>query len=152
MPQFMKFWRPKKKEKKVIPRSTSRAHAKKEYSESIVCFSFGCVLHFLIWYVHPFICSGNYCHYPQPLYITNKHSLKFPSPLNSCCTTFAMSQEHCRQVTHIFRGITLWCSVVLHLSGDNSLNPGPLATNIRVCLLNDRSLRYIALAFNDNIP
>ena len=63
------------------------------------------------------------------------------SSLDSCNIAFVVLQAHCRQVTHCFRNVSPWWSIILILSGDISLNPGPSARNIKACHLNVRSLR-----------
>ena len=83
----------------------------------------------------------------------------FPSPkiihssllssLDSCNIAFVALQAHCRQVTHCFRNVNPWWSIILILSGDISLNPGPSARNIKACQLNVHSLRNKKSAFSD---
>ena len=43
-------------------------------------------------------------------------------------------------MTHCFRNVNPWWSIILILSGDISLNPGPWVRNFKACLLNARSL------------
>ena len=71
------------------------------------------------------------------------------SSLDSCNIAFVALQAHCRQVTHCFRNVNPWWSIILILSGDISLNPGPSARNIKACNLNVRSLRNKTSAFSD---
>ena len=71
------------------------------------------------------------------------------SSLDSCNIAFVALQAHCRQVTHCFRNVNPWWSIILILSGDISLNPGPSARNIEACHLNVRSLRNKTSAFSD---
>ena len=71
------------------------------------------------------------------------------SSLDSCNIAFVALQAHCRQVTHCFRNVNPWWSIILILSGDISLNPGPSARNIKACHLNVRSLRNKTSAFSD---
>ena len=71
------------------------------------------------------------------------------SSLDSCNIAFVAPQAHCRQVTHCFRNVNPWWSIILILSGDISLNPGPSARNIKACHLNVRSLRNKTSAFSD---
>ena len=52
-------------------------------------------------------------------------------------------------MTHCFRNVNPWWSIILILSGDISLNPGPSARNIKACHLNVRSLRNKTSAFSD---
>ena len=52
-------------------------------------------------------------------------------------------------MTHCFRNVNPWWSIILILSGDISLNPGPSARNIKACHLNVRLLRNKTSAFSD---
>ena len=56
-------------------------------------------------------------------------------------------QGHCRRVTHSFRNVSPWTSLLLALSGDISLNPGPAARSLNGCLLNIRSIRNKSASF-----
>ena len=88
---------------------------------------------------------------------TNENRLPSPkiihssllSSLDSCNIAFVALQAHCCQVTHCFRNVNPWWSIILILSGDISLNPGPSVRNIKACLLNARSLRNKTSAFSD---
>ena len=71
------------------------------------------------------------------------------SSLDSCNIAFVALQAHCRQVTHCFRNVNPWWSIILILSGDISLNPDLSARNIKACHLNVRSLRNKTSAFSD---
>ena len=87
---------------------------------------------------------------------TNENRLPSPkiihssllSSLDCCNIAFVALQAHCHQVTHCFRNVNPWWSIILILSGDISLNPGPSVRNIKACLLNARSLRNKTSAFN----
>ena len=52
-------------------------------------------------------------------------------------------------MTHCFRNVNPWWCIILILSGDISLNPGPSARNIKACHLYIRSLRNKTSAFSD---
>ena len=88
---------------------------------------------------------------------TNENRLPSPkiihssilSSLDSCIIAFVALQAHYCQVTHYFRNVIPWWSLILILSGDISLNPGPTVRNIKACLLNARSLRNKTSAFSD---
>ena len=56
-------------------------------------------------------------------------------------------QGHCRRVTHSFRNVSPWTSLLLALSGDISLNPGPASRYLNGCLLNIRSIRNKSASF-----
>ena len=57
------------------------------------------------------------------------------SSLDSCNIAFVAMQAHCHHVMHCFRNVNPWWSIILILSGDISLNPGPSVRNIKACLL-----------------
>ena len=88
---------------------------------------------------------------------TNKSRLPSPkiihpsllSSLDTCNIDFVALQAHCRHVTHIFRNVNPWWSIILILSGDISLNPGPSIKNFKACLLNAQSLGNKASACGD---
>ena len=88
---------------------------------------------------------------------TNKSRLPSPkiihssllSSLDRCNIAFVALQAQCRQMMHHFRNVNPWWSIILILSGDISLNLGPLVRNIKSCLLNTRSLRNKMSAFSD---
>ena len=71
------------------------------------------------------------------------------SSLDTCNIAFVALQAHCRHVMHCFRNVNAWWSIILILSGDISLNPGPLVRNFKACLLNAWSLCNKASAFGD---
>ena len=56
-------------------------------------------------------------------------------------------QGHCRRVTHSFRNVSPWTSLLLALSGDISLNPGPASRSLNGCFLNIRSIRNKSTSF-----
>ena len=70
------------------------------------------------------------------------------SSLDSCNIAFVALQAHCRHVMHCFRNVNPWWSIILILSGDISLNPGPTVKNIKACLLNAWSLHNKTSAFS----
>ena len=65
------------------------------------------------------------------------------SSLDTCNFAFVTLQAHCRHVTHCFRNVNPWWSIVLILSHDISLNRGPAVRNFKACLLNARSFDLI---------
>ena len=83
------------------------------------------------------------CHY-QKLFTEVYYPL-----LDSCNIAFVALQAHCRRVMHCFRNVNPWWSIILILSGDISLNPGPSVRNIKACLLNARSLRNKISTFSN---
>ena len=70
------------------------------------------------------------------------------SSLDSCNIAFVALQAQCCHVMHCFRNVSPWWSIILILSGDISLNSGPLVRYIKAFLLN-RSLRNKTSAFSD---
>ena len=82
---------------------------------------------------------------PSPQII---HPSLLPS-LDSCNIAFVALQAHCHQMTHCFRNVNPWWSIILILSDDISLNLGPSVRNIKACLLNAWLLRKKTLAFSD---
>ena len=71
------------------------------------------------------------------------------SSLDSCNIAFVALQAHCRHVSHCFRNVNPLWSIILILSGDISLNPGPSIRNIKACLPNAQSLHNKTSAFSD---
>ena len=71
------------------------------------------------------------------------------SSLDSCNIAFVALQAHYRQVTHCFRNVNPWWSIILILFGDISLSPGLLVRNIKASLLNVWSLRNKISGFSD---
>ena len=69
--------------------------------------------------------------------------------MDTCNIAFVALQAHCRHVTHCFRNVNPWWSIILILSGDISLNPGPSVRNLKARLLNARSLCNKTSAFGD---
>ena len=79
------------------------------------------------------------------------HPVIIESGIHPCadsinCTYLAF-QGHCRRVTHSFRYVSPWTSLLLALSGDISLNPGPASRSLNGCLLNIRSIRNKSASF-----
>ena len=52
-----------------------------------------------------------------------------------------------QRVTHTFRSVSPWTSLLLALSGDISLNPSPATRSLTGCLLNIRSIRNKSASF-----
>ena len=71
------------------------------------------------------------------------------SSLDTCNIAFVALPTHCCHGTHCFRNVNPWWSIILILSCDISLNPGPLVRNFKACLLNARSLCNKASVFGD---
>ena len=69
-----------------------------------------------------------------------------PSADSINCAYLAF-QGHCRKVTHSFRNASPWTSLLLALSGDTSLNPGPVSRSLNGCLLYIRSIRNKSASF-----
>ena len=93
-------------------------------------------LHFAVY----LILSGiRVCDSSEPI-IHSGHPVVIESGIHPC-------QGHCRRVTHIFRIVSPWTSLLLALSGDISLNPGPGSRSLNGCLLNVRSIRNKSASF-----
>ena len=60
---------------------------------------------------------------------------------------YLVFQGHCRRVTHSFQNVSPWTSLLLALSGDISLNPGPGSRSLNGFLLNVRSIRNKSASF-----
>ena len=58
-------------------------------------------------------------------------------------------QGHIHRVTHSFKHVSPWVSLLLILSGDTSINPGPNTGLLTGSLINIRSIRNKSVAFAD---
>ena len=67
--------------------------------------------------------------------------LGFHPCVDSINYAYLAFQGHCRRMTHSFQNVSPWTSLLLALSGDISLNPGPASRSHNGCLLNIRSIR-----------
>ena len=71
--------------------------------------------------------------------------------LNSANHAFLALQGHIRRVTHSFKHVSPWVSLLLILSGDVSINPSPGTSVLTGSLINIRSIRNKSAAFEDFI-
>ena len=80
-------------------------------------------------------------------------SFIFKSGIHPCISRIAHAflafQGNLCKVSDSFRNVSVWVSFLLLLSGDISLNPGPVTRNCTECLLNIRSNRNKSGAFVD---
>ena len=71
--------------------------------------------------------------------------------LNSVNYAFLALQGHIRRITHSFKHVSPWVSLLLILSGDVSINLGPDTSLLTGSLINIRSIRNKYVAFADFI-
>ena len=71
--------------------------------------------------------------------------------LNSANHAFLALQGHIRRVTHSFKHVSPWVSLLLILSGDVSINPSPGTRVLTGSLINIRSIKNKSTAFEDFI-
>ena len=64
---------------------------------------------------------------------------------------FLAIQGHIRRVTHSYKHVSPWVSLLLILSGDVSINPGPNTNLLTGSLINIRSIRNKSVALTDFI-
>ena len=81
----------------------------------------------------------------------NDHPVIIEAEIHPCADSingaYLAFQGHCRRMTHSFRNVSPWTSLLLALSGDISLNPGPASRSLNGCLLNIRSIRNKSASF-----
>ena len=111
-----------------------------------VFFEMHC-LHFAVY----LILSGiRVCDLSEPI-MHSGHPVVIESGIHPCVDSINFAylafQGHCRRVTHSFRNVSPWTSLLLALSGDISLNPGPGSRSLNGCLLNVRSIRNKSASF-----
>ena len=79
------------------------------------------------------------------------HPVTIESGIHPCVDSinyaYLAFQGHCQRVTHSFRNVSPWTSLLLALSGNISLNPGPFSRSLNGCLLNIRSIRNKSASF-----
>ena len=66
-------------------------------------------------------------------------------------TEFLAIQGHIRRVTHSYKHVSPWVSILLILSGDVSINPGPNTSLLTGSLINIRSIRNKSVALAEFI-
>ena len=79
----------------------------------------------------------------------------FESGIHSCLNmvnyAFLAMQAHIRRVTHSYKHVSPWKSLLLILSGDVRINPGPTTSLLTGSLINIRSIRNKSVALADFI-
>ena len=100
-------------------------------------------MHFLHFAVYLILSGIRVCDSSEPI-MHSSHPVIIVDSINCAYLAF---QGHCRRVTHSFRNVSPWRSLLLALSGDISLNPGPGSRSLNGCLLNVRSIRNKSASF-----
>ena len=90
-------------------------------------------------------------HFSFPTFST----IHFESAIHPCLNrvnyAFWAIQGHIRRVIHSYKHVNPWLSLLLILSGDVSINPGPNTTRLTGSLINIRSIRNKSVALADFI-
>ena len=90
-------------------------------------------------------------HFSFPAFST----IHFESGIHPCLNrvnyAFLARQGHIRRVTHSYKHVSPWVSLLLILSGDVSINPGPNTSLSTGSLINIRSIRNKSVALADFI-
>ena len=90
-------------------------------------------------------------HFSFPAFST----IHFESGIHPCLNrvnyTFLAIQGHIHRVTHSYKHVSPWVSLLLILSGDVSINPGPNTSLLTGSLINIRSIRDKSVALADFI-
>ena len=82
-------------------------------------------------------------------------TIQFESGIHPCLNmvnyAFLAIQGHIRRVTHSFKHVSPWVSLLLTLSADVSINPGPNTSFLNGSLIYIRSTRNKSVVFADFI-
>ena len=107
-------------------------------------------MHFLHFTVYPILSGIRVCDSSEPI-MHSGHPVIIESGIHPCVDSINFAylaiQGHCRRVTHSFRNVSPWTSLLLALSSNISLNPGPGSRSLNGCLLNVRSIRNKSASF-----
>ena len=107
-------------------------------------------MHLLHFAVYLILTGIRVCDSSEPTMHSGHHVI-IESGIHPCVDSINFAylafQGHCRRVTHSFRNVSPWTSLLLALSGDISLNPGPGSRSLSGCLLNVRSIRNKSASF-----
>ena len=107
-------------------------------------------MHFLHFAVYLILSGIRVCDSSEPI-MHSGHPVIIESGIHPCVDSINFAylafQGHCRRVTHSFRNVSPWTSLLLALSDDISLNPGPGSRSLNGCLLNVRSIRKKSASF-----
>ena len=101
-------------------------------------------MHLLHFAVYLILTGIRVCESSEPT-MHSGHPVMIESGIHPCVDSinyaYLAFQGHCRRVTHSFRNVSPWTSLLLALSGDISLNPGPASRSLNGCFINIRSIR-----------
>ena len=107
-------------------------------------------MHFLHFAIYLILSGIRVCDSSEPI-MHSGHPVIIESGIHPCVDSINFAylafQGHCRRVTHSFRNVSPWTSLLLALSGDISLNPGPGSRSLNGCLLNVRSISNKSASF-----
>ena len=107
-------------------------------------------MHLLHFAVYLILTGIRVCDSSEPN-VHSGHPVIIESGIDPCTDSinyaYLAFQGHCQRLTHSFRNLSPWTSLLLALSGDISLNPGPASRSLNGCLLNIRSIRNKSASF-----
>ena len=107
-------------------------------------------MHLLHFAVYLILTGIRVCDSSEPT-MHSGHPVIIESGIHLCVDsinyTYLAFQGHCRRVTHSFQNVSPWTSLLLALSGDISLNPGPASRSLNGFFLNIRSIRNKSASF-----
>ena len=107
-------------------------------------------MHLLHFAVYLILTGIRVCDSSEPT-MHSGHPVIIESGIHPCVDSINFAylafQGHCRRVTHSLRNVNPWTSLLLAISGDISLNPGPGSRSLNDCLLNFRSIRNKSASF-----
>ena len=90
-----------------------------------------------------------------PFSFATNSTIYFASGIHPCLNgvnyAFLAIQGHIRRVTHSYKHVSPWVSILLILSGDVSINPGPNTSLLTGSLINIRSIRNKSVALAEFI-
>ena len=105
-------------------------------------------MHLLHFAVYLILTGIRVCDSSEPT-MHSGHPVIIESGIHPCADSinyaYLAFQGHCQRVS--FRNVSPWTSLLLALSGDISLNPGPASRSLNGCLLNIRSIRNKSASF-----
>ena len=107
-------------------------------------------MHFMHFVVYLILSGIRVCDSSEPN-MHSGHPVVIESGIHPCVDSINFAylafQGHCQRVTHSFRNVSPFTSLLLSLSCDISLNPGPGSRSPNGCLLNVRSIRNKLASF-----
>ena len=90
-------------------------------------------------------------HFSFPAFSTIQFESSIHLCLNRVNYSFLTIQGHIQRVTHSYKHVSPWVSLLLILSGNISINPHPYTPLLTGSLINIRSIRNKSIAFVDFI-